>query len=159
MGRNNADFDGVDLSHAIGDFTTRVFATHRGTGKVIGMMQFEHRPPSGEIKHLFVEPEARRNGIATSMLNYGKSLSAQNPDIPAPQHSSNRTESGHRFALATGAPKDATLVPASTLTDTPRWAGEKDVLLSPDEDYNAPTLPEKLGRYYQFAKVERLSNG
>lgn len=155
MGRNNSDFE---LSHAKGDFTTHVFASHPETKNVVGMLQFEHFPPSGEIKHLYVRPETRRQGIASSLVEYGKKLADKDPEIPEPQHSNNRTESGNKFAEAMGAPKVSSVIRPSELSGS-RILNKGDVVVSPDSDYNAPAIPEKLGSQFSLFKVERLSDG
>lgn len=67
----------------------------------LGWMQW--RDDTGKIEHIMVNNDRRRQGIATAMWNRAHQLS-QERNIPAPQHSSQRTPSGDAWAKAVGGP-------------------------------------------------------
>lgn len=67
----------------------------------LGWMQW--RDDTGEVEHIMVNNDRRRQGIATAMWNRAHQLS-QERNVPAPQHSSRRTPSGDAWAKAVGGP-------------------------------------------------------
>lgn len=64
-------------------------------GNLLGHLNLDN---SGLIEQIETHPEVRRQGIATTLYNYAKDASAKDPSIPAPRHSSARTQLGDRWA-------------------------------------------------------------
>lgn len=52
----------------------------------------------GEIKHIEVHPDLRRQGLATKLYKFGHEIHEDIPSIPAPEHSEQRTSDGHAWA-------------------------------------------------------------
>ena len=67
--------------------------------KFVGTMGLKH---DGEISHIEIHPEARRQGLATKLYKFAKGINEDIPSIPAPKHSESRTESGDAWAHAVG---------------------------------------------------------
>jgi ribosomal protein S18 acetylase RimI-like enzyme len=70
----------------------------RAEGQEIGHMHWNNR----HIGSLEVEPEYRRQGVATGMWQEAQRLAETNKNVPAPQHSSDRTNMGTAWAKAVG---------------------------------------------------------
>jgi hypothetical protein len=93
MGRNNADFHGVQFTHKhekYGEIT--IEASHPEHG-FLGSMRLSKY---GEVKDIRVGEPFRRKGVATGMWNYAKSQGFN------PEHSDSRTEEGDAWAASTG---------------------------------------------------------
>jgi len=58
---------------------------------------------SGKIGSIETNPEERRQGHATKLLNFAKHLSTKFEDFPEPKHSENLTGEGAAWANANGA--------------------------------------------------------
>lgn len=110
MGRNNADFNGYDVSYegpiysslygSAPDFQVHsIRATHPEHGDV-GHLYWH--PETGEIKDVLVMGEHEGKGIASKMYAVAHSTAANNKDIPAPAHSSQRTREGDAWAKKVG---------------------------------------------------------
>lgn len=56
--------------------------------------------PPGKISHIWVDPERQRQGIATRMWETANAVAAQDPDVVAPRHSSDRSDKGDAWAKA-----------------------------------------------------------
>jgi len=54
------------------------------------------------VRGIDVPEEHQRQGIATALWEHGQSLAAENPKIPAPKHSSDRTRAGDAWARSVG---------------------------------------------------------
>lgn len=63
---------------------------------------YENDPDIGEIGYIYVPAEHRRHGIATALLKAARAY-AEHYGIPAPRHSTRRTELGDAWARADGA--------------------------------------------------------
>jgi hypothetical protein len=57
---------------------------------------------SKRISNILVGGQFQRRGVATSMWNEGHRLASENARIPAPKHSSDRTNAGDAWARAVG---------------------------------------------------------
>lgn len=84
MGRNNADFNGINITHEFHDYyeqsnVWRVVATHPEYGE-LGHLIYgsdnETPDTSGPhtVLYLSVKPEHRRKGVATALWNYAKQV-------------------------------------------------------------------------------------
>lgn len=80
----------------------------------IGTMTWH--PITGELKNIFVEPNWRRQGMATALWNQGKELSANTRGVVQPKHSPDRTDEGDLWAKSTG-----DRVPEQKSKPTHRW--------------------------------------
>ena len=54
------------------------------------------------LRYIGVEPEAQRQGVATAMWNEGQRIAASKKNVPAPQHSNERTDAGDAWARSVG---------------------------------------------------------
>jgi hypothetical protein len=79
---------------------------HRGN--LLGHLNLDK---GGSIEQIETHPEVRRQGIATTLYNYAKDASAKDPSIPAPRHSSARTQLGDRWAKAVTKAEGTSLQP------------------------------------------------
>ena len=66
----------------------------------IASLSWHHK--TGEILGLHTEPEFRRQGVATRMLQEGRRISSETRGVTKPKHSSYRTTSGEAWARSTG---------------------------------------------------------
>lgn len=57
---------------------------------------------SKQIRNIEVPEQFQRQGVATSLWNEAQRLSSDNSKIPAPKHSSDRTDSGDAWARSVG---------------------------------------------------------
>ena len=64
----------------------------------VGSMTWRSR----EIQGISVEPEHRRQGVATALWNEGQRLASENAQIPAPKHAADRTNAGDAWARSVG---------------------------------------------------------
>ena len=76
-----------------------VDAIHRPSQKNLGFIEWH--PKSGEIQHLRVNPENRRQGLATQLWHESHRI-ANERGIVVPQHSSERTPLGDAWAKSLG---------------------------------------------------------
>jgi|688.fasta_scaffold213610_2 hypothetical protein len=114
----------------IGGAPHRIQAMHPVTGEEMGRMTWwgiDDPAVPAEIDKIEVGEKFRRQGIATSMLNEGKRLAAEDSSIPSPIHSKTRTADGDAWAKSTGDYLPEKNVPAptptpeSTLTTSQKW--------------------------------------
>lgn len=68
---------------------------HDSKDQLVATMGLGH---DGEVKHIEVHPELRRQGLATKLYKFGHELHEDIPSIPAPVHSGSRTTEGHAWA-------------------------------------------------------------
>jgi hypothetical protein len=103
MGANNAEFAAGHGQYPITyiPHTNRngepmhAFQMRDSRDNLLGHLNLDK---SGVIEQIETHPEVRRQGIATALYNYAKEASAKDPSIPAPRHSSARTQLGDRWA-------------------------------------------------------------
>jgi hypothetical protein len=57
---------------------------------------------SKQVRNIDVAPAVQRQGVATGMWNEGQRLAAENSRIPAPKHSTQRTNEGDAWARSVG---------------------------------------------------------
>lgn len=109
MGRNNADFNGYNVSYEgpiysslYGDapdhLVHSVRARHPDSGDV-GHLYWH--PGTGEIKDLLVSGEHEGKGLATRMYEVANDTARQQ-DLPMPKHSQSRTRGGDAWARTVG---------------------------------------------------------
>jgi GNAT superfamily N-acetyltransferase len=67
-------------------------------GQPLGSMVWSSRA----IQNIEVEPEHQRQGIGRALWNEGHRLAQDNARIPAPKHSTDRTDQGDAWAKAVG---------------------------------------------------------
>ena len=97
MGRNNADFHGLKLSHSLDDGYVDI-AAHLN-GEQVGFLSLE---PSGRVEDMGVNDEHQQKGVGTAMWNHALKLH-QSGQIPKPpKHSNYRTPEGDAFAKSVG---------------------------------------------------------
>jgi hypothetical protein len=89
----------------------------------VGWMQWDDH--SGEIQHIMVNHDRRREGIGTALWNRAQSLASER-NITAPVHSKSRTKEGDAWAKSFGQP-----IPRRVLTEYDR--GPKGVNLPYDK--------------------------
>jgi GNAT superfamily N-acetyltransferase len=99
MGRNNEDFESLTFSGRTNEDGSHVTATHRGN--TVGYLAWGH---DGEVNHVFVDPSARHQGIATQMWNKAHEHAAS-MGVRKPVHSDDQTEAGKSWAAKTPTPK------------------------------------------------------
>jgi hypothetical protein len=89
------NYDTPDL----GTSTTyhRVTAVHP-TGGEVGTLMWTNK----RIANVVVRGDQQRRGVATSMWNEGQRLASESSRIPAPKHSSDRTNAGDAWARSVG---------------------------------------------------------
>lgn len=102
MGRNNADFDSVSFSGHITEEGSHILASHQGN--TVGYLAWGH---DGEVNHVFVDPSARHQGIATQMWSKAHEHAAT-MGVRHPKHSEDQTEAGKAWAAKTPTPKGYT---------------------------------------------------
>jgi GNAT superfamily N-acetyltransferase len=96
----------VTLSEIQFQYTTKDWGERRPIHRIqalqgnteVGSLHWDSR----RIRDLTVLPEHQRHGIATQMWSEGHRLAAENKKIPAPQHSSDRTDTGDAWARRVG---------------------------------------------------------
>jgi len=76
----------------------RVMAVHPATNQEVGGMTWTAR----HIRNISVADDFRRQGVATALWNEGQRIAAENPRIPAPKHSAERTDAGDAWARSVG---------------------------------------------------------
>ena len=79
----------------------------------------EWHPKTGELKNIFVEPNLRRQGIATAMWSRAKEIASETRGVVSPRHSPDRTDEGDVWAKSTG-----DKVPPRQSKPTHRWDEE-----------------------------------
>lgn len=57
---------------------------------------------SKQLRNIGTTPGQERRGVATSLWNEGHRLAAEDPKIPQPKHSADRTEAGDKWARSVG---------------------------------------------------------
>jgi GNAT superfamily N-acetyltransferase len=67
-------------------------------GREVGKLEWTAK----EVKNVETYPEHRRQGVATALWNEGHRLAETNARIPAPKHSSQRTNAGNEWARSVG---------------------------------------------------------
>jgi ribosomal protein S18 acetylase RimI-like enzyme len=94
MGANNADFQGVNITHTGGGLLgSRVAAEHPEHGYIGHMLMHGN----GVVRDVAVHPEWRRLGIATAMWDYAKKAGLN------PSHNySEQTDDGKLWAKSVG---------------------------------------------------------
>lgn len=93
MGRNNADFHGVEFSHKEQPYGEVVIEAAHPEHGYLGSMRLSK---FGEVKDVRVGEPHRRKGVATGMWNYAKQQGFN------PEHSDSRTPEGNKWAESTG---------------------------------------------------------
>ena len=73
------------------------FAMHDSDSQFVATMGLGH---DGEIKHIEVHPDLRRQGLATKLYKFGQEIHDTIHTIPAPEHSEQRTSSGQAWAAS-----------------------------------------------------------
>ena len=73
------------------------FSMHDSNDQFVGTMGLG---ADGEIKHIEIHPDARRQGLATKLYKFGHEIHEEIPSIPAPMHSESRTAAGDAWARA-----------------------------------------------------------
>ena len=94
------------LSEIQFDYTTKDWGERRPIHRiqavqgedVVGSMHWDSR----KIRDLQVTEGHQRQGIGTQMWEEGHRLASENKRIPAPQHSSDRTDAGDAWAHKVG---------------------------------------------------------
>jgi len=64
--------------------------------KPVGSISWHHE--TGEIRGVYVKPEAQRQGIATELLSRAKDIAGSTRGVRPPRHSPQRTDSGEAWA-------------------------------------------------------------
>ena len=98
MGRNNADFQGVTVTHEPMGIDMMVRAHHPEHGQ-IGWMRLHSLDPAKngrEVRMVRVNDEFQRKGVAKAMWDYAKNAGLQ------PLHSTITTKEGSAWAKAVG---------------------------------------------------------
>lgn len=80
--------------------THKLEAYDEDFGDFTGVMEWH--PKTGELKNIYVEPNYRRQGIATALWSEGRKIAQSQKGVVAPQHSSDRTDEGDAWAQSTG---------------------------------------------------------
>lgn len=148
MAANNEDF-GYAISHRIGDFVTQVEATHRATGKTVGLLKWESldiSPQAGEVHHFYIEPSHRKGTLALRLARHAQRISEEN-NLVLPSKSSQMTETGFRAAKALGMAKNVTPIRANKFFEKNpegRVVSQNESLIFPDDQYTPPYLGNDL---------------
>lgn len=121
------------------------YSMHDAEGNFVGTMGLDH---TGEIQHIEIHPDLRRQGLATKLYNFGHEIHEEIPTIPAPKHSDSRTASGDAWARAVG----GELPPRESEVEdhdyrSARWPNLRDPSVS--------KLKEHLNRFH----AEMMENG
>jgi GNAT superfamily N-acetyltransferase len=114
MGANNADFQAghgqypiTYIPHTGKDGKQwHAFQMRDNHDNLLGHLNLDS---TGLIEQVETHPEVRRQGIATALYNAAKEASLKDPSIPAPRHSSNRTQLGDRWAKSVATTEGAPL--------------------------------------------------
>jgi GNAT superfamily N-acetyltransferase len=102
MPRNNADFQGITISHKViapdrKDNTIEIEAHHPEHGKIGRLGLVNHMAGIGrQVGTVEVHPDFQRKGVATALWNYAKDNGFN------PVHSTNRSPLGKKWAEAVG---------------------------------------------------------
>jgi GNAT superfamily N-acetyltransferase len=99
MGRNNASFHGVTLSHEIHPGGVDIEASI--SGESVGYLQLDE---TGRVEDIGVHDKHQNKGVGKAMWNHAKTLHEQGLTSAKPRHSSGTTEDGYHFAMSTGDP-------------------------------------------------------
>jgi GNAT superfamily N-acetyltransferase len=93
VGRNTADFHGVEITHTnSGMFGSLVSANHPEHGYIGHLALYG----TGTVRDIAVHPEWQRKGIATAMWNHAKANGLE------PKHSPVRTDDGRAWSAKVG---------------------------------------------------------
>lgn len=76
----------------------------------------ENDDDAGVIGYVFVEPERRRTGVATALLEVARAY-AQHYGLPAPRHSETRSRGGEEWGRSLGAPEAKEIWDEETVED------------------------------------------
>ena len=68
------------------------------TGTEVGKLLWNSR----EVRNITVDSDQQRRGVATGMWTEAQRIAAENARIPAPKHSTDRTEAGDAWARSVG---------------------------------------------------------
>ena len=79
-------------------FTTHRIRATTERGNELGSMLWSGK----EIRNIGVTPGQERRGVATAMWHEGHRMAAENPRIPRPKHSKQRTAAGDAWARSVG---------------------------------------------------------
>jgi GNAT superfamily N-acetyltransferase len=98
--RWSADFGEIVYSPVDngGSIPAHEVAAHTHGGDRIGHLRWNRH----EIGDVDVHEDFQRQGIATSLFQHAKIVAAENPRIPAPKHSADRTDAGDAWARSVG---------------------------------------------------------
>ena len=88
-------YDQPELGESKPTHRIRALSQH---GSELGSMLWS----SKEIRNIGVTPGQERRGIATAMWHEGHRMAAENPKIPQPKHSKQRTKAGDAWARSVG---------------------------------------------------------
>jgi GNAT superfamily N-acetyltransferase len=104
------------------------FAMHDSESQFVATMGLGH---DGEIKHIEVHPDLRRQGLATKLYKFGQEIHETIHTIPAPEHSVARTAAGNAWAKS--ASGEQSLPRLEHVDDSDynhrRWSNLKDVTI------------------------------
>jgi hypothetical protein len=67
-------------------------------GREVGKMEWTAK----EVKNVETYPGHQRQGVATALWHEGHRLASENPRVPAPKHSADRTTAGNEWAKSVG---------------------------------------------------------
>lgn len=104
MSRNEQFLAGLQYQFNNGDTSARLNAFPPGadqaTAKPLATMAWRKR--SGEIHMIAVDESARRQGVATTLLERARQIASETRGVPRPRHSSDRTDAGEAWARSLG---------------------------------------------------------
>lgn len=100
MGRNTADFNGINFQHISDDSGGGMIIAHLHDGQEIGEIHLDAPDEQGRhaIGYVGVGREWRNKGVASRLYEHAKALGYN------PHHSSNMTSQGLGFANKVGGP-------------------------------------------------------
>lgn len=73
---------------------------HSDEGSEVGRLEWY--PKSRTVKEVFVEPDYRRQGVATAMWKEAHRIAKETRGVQPPKHSTRRTREGDLWARAVG---------------------------------------------------------
>jgi GNAT superfamily N-acetyltransferase len=97
MGRNNADFQGVELHHEIHPGGTDIEA--HLNGNPIGWLQLDE---TGRVEDIQVDEKHQGKGVGKAMWRHAEKLHQTGQTPNPPKHSDYRTYDGEFFARSVG---------------------------------------------------------
>jgi len=104
MARNTGDFHQYKFQYSPGlrgEVNHIVTATHPDSSDLVGYMEWTK--DTGETRHIEVDKEHQRKGVATGMWNFAKNVAANSEGkIRRPQHSRVQTKSGKAWVKKVG---------------------------------------------------------